>query len=84
MKQIIRLNAVETSNQGSDLGMQISKLHPRPASIGESNVLAPRENLSVLPLSSDIVIKNKSNRFTSSEHQLLSDLINPLRIYSCN
>ncbi|WP_353932268.1 hypothetical protein WJM97_06695 [Okeanomitos corallinicola TIOX110] len=72
MKQIIRLNAVETSSQRSDLGVQISELHLRQVSIGKSDVLAPREDLLVLPLSSDIAIKNKTNRLTSFEHQLLS------------
>ncbi|TAE61150.1 MAG: hypothetical protein EAZ87_03085 [Nostocales cyanobacterium] len=65
MKQIIRLNAVETPGQRSYLGKQISKLDIRQASTGKSDTLTPEENLLVLPLSSDILTKNKSKLLNS-------------------
>ncbi|MEA5575278.1 hypothetical protein [Anabaena sp. UHCC 0451] len=74
MKQIIRSIAVEKSNQRGNLGRKFSDLNPRQVSIIESLVLSPTVTLSVLPQSSDIVIKNKSNRSTSWENKQLSAL----------
>jgi hypothetical protein len=75
MKQIIRSNAVETLSQRGLLGVKLSELHPRQASIHESLVLLPKLNLSVLRRSSDIAIKNISNRSTSFETEVLSNLL---------
>jgi hypothetical protein len=75
MKQIIRSNAVETPSQRDILGMKLSDLHPRPASIEESLVLSPTVSLSVLPKSSDITIKNTGNRSTSFETEALLALL---------
>ncbi|MFM2062204.1 MAG: hypothetical protein RLZZ507_1874 [Cyanobacteriota bacterium] len=75
MKQIIRSIAVETPSQRNNLERQHSELHSRQASIAESSVLSPKVNLSVLPKSSDIVIKNNSNKSTSCENKALSALL---------
>jgi hypothetical protein len=75
MKQIIRSNAVETSSQKGLLEVKLSELHPRQASTHESLVLSPTLNLSVLRTSSDIAIKNISNRSTSFETEVLSNLL---------
>jgi hypothetical protein len=72
MKQIIRSNAVETSSLQGNLGIQLSELHSRQTSITENSVLSRKVTLSVLLPSSDIVVKNKSDRSTSSQHQVLS------------
>ncbi|QYX33724.1 hypothetical protein [Sphaerospermopsis torques-reginae] len=74
MKQIIRSNAVETLSPRRNLGIQRSDLHFRQAS-GESLVLSPTVNLSVLPQSSDVLIKNKSNKSTSWENKALSAFV---------
>lgn len=81
MKKIIRSNAVEKLSQQSNLGIQISDLRFRRAwaeSSVESAVLSPRVNLSVLPPSRDVKIKNKSNRLTSFELQIFADTFSPL------
>jgi hypothetical protein len=75
MKQIIRSNAVETSSQRGLVGVKLSELHPRQASIHESLVLLPKLNLSVLRTSSDIAIKNISNRSASFETEVFSNLL---------
>ncbi|MBK1988577.1 hypothetical protein A0J48_013690 [Sphaerospermopsis aphanizomenoides BCCUSP55] len=74
MKQIIRSNAVETPSQWGLLGVKFSE-YPRQASIAESLVLSPTLNLSVLPKSSDITIKNIDNRPTSFKTEVLSTLL---------
>ncbi|MBD2292521.1 hypothetical protein H6G06_03235 [Anabaena sphaerica FACHB-251] len=75
MKQIIRSIAVETLSQRGNLGRKLSDLYPRQVFIQESLVLSPTVTLSVLPKSSDIVIKNKSNKSTSCENKALSALL---------